>query len=160
MDSTFELDSRQLASLLEMAQCTSGDLLNELLVRIVSLDPADADSVPAVTGSPGDALDGCTGRTVREVLLDPATGVAALAALKDYAKCIVRRARTEAERAAGTALYYAAIAAALVSHNERVTEYSPQKLADGLAGMSGRDWLPPEIKALLDAAREKCSRPS
>ncbi len=164
MESTFDLNSIQLARLLTIAGSPgrqgadrpAEELVRELFARPVSLDAAVADSLPAVLGRPCDELAGHVGEAIGGLLLGPETGVEARQALKDYGKCLVRRARSESERAAATVLYYGAIAGALVFHRRKVTQHSYGKLDEGLAKLVGRPWIPPELNDLLRKARAVC----
>jgi len=164
MESTFDLNSVQLARLLTIAarpgrsaaDRPAGELLREWLARPVSLDAAEPDSLPAVLGRPCDELAGHAGRPVGALLLGPETGAPARGALKDYAKCLVRRAWSESERAAATALYYGAIAGALVFDDQKMTQHSYPKLDEGLAKLVGRHWIPPDLNDLLQKARAAC----
>jgi len=135
MASTFELKSVQLARLLEMGgdapEPAADELLREWLAQPL----------------PGNE------RSCGELLHDPAAGADALTELKDHGKRLVRGAGSEAERAAATALYYAAIAAALVHTGAKISEHPDAKLAASFADLAARPWLPPGLAELLRRAR-------
>jgi len=163
MDSTFEMKSHDIARLLVIGRDdpekdaapdeASAHLLRDLLARRVSLDVNRADSFPSVLGRPCDDVAGHADRTLADVLFDPQADLAALTALKDYGKNLVRGAWSDAERAAATTLYYGAIAAALVVHRQRITQHSVEKLDDGLAELDAKPWMPAEFVELFRKAR-------
>jgi hypothetical protein len=169
MNSTFDLNRDQLARLLAMgriddssagrslAESTPGDLLRDMMSSPLSLDPNVPDSVPFVLGHACDELAPHAGRPIGDLLAASDLDVGALRALKDYGKILVRRSRTDAERAAATALYYAAIANALVHHGQTITEHAPAALSEALGNLTARDWLPDELKNLMMRSLDACS---
>jgi hypothetical protein len=133
------------------------DLLGDILVSPLSLDAAVPDSVPFVLGRPCDELAGHKGELIGDVLLHADVELDALRALKDYGKNLVHRARGHGERAAATAVYYAAIANALVHRGERISSHPVTKLGGYLDMMAGKPWVPEELRTLYDRARRACS---
>lgn len=108
----------------------------------------------------GEAAPVAGAGPVGRLLLDPATDLATLQTLKDYGKAMVRRSASEAERAAGTAVYYAAIAAAVVFHATRITRHSYPHLAEGLVKLDAKPWLPQDLRDLFAKARAICDAPA
>ena len=163
MDSTLGMKSQDLAQLLVIGrdapekdatpEVTPGHLLDDLLARRISLDVDCAGSFPNVLGRACDEIVPHADRTLADVLFDPKADVAALMALKDYGKRLVRGAWSDAERAAATALYYGAIAAALVIHGRRITEHPVEKVDSGLAELEAMAWTPPRLVELFAKAR-------
>ncbi len=153
MESAFELKSVQLARLLELSGDAepASDAATEELLRGLLGRP-----VPQSAGVPS----GTAGRPCGEVLLDAGTGADVLAAVKEYAKDLVRRAGSESEVAVATALYYAAIAAAFVHAGTKITEHSDERVAEGLADLESRAWLPAELRQLFESARAALAQKS
>jgi hypothetical protein len=157
--STFELRPNQLARLLEMGRAEdaprtdvvddalAAELLHELLARpcpaVGAGGRAEAEAAPSA------------GACLVEGVCGPGA-VGTLKALKDRGKALARTASTASERAAGTALYYGAIAAALVRHRHRITQLSCATLAEGFTDLEGRGWVPAELKELFRGARGAC----
>ncbi len=162
-DRTADLPPDRLADLLGVGR-EAEDLdspaaaLAALLDAPASPDPASPASPSAVLGRPCHELRAYAGKSIGELLTAPDTDLAALTALKDYAKELVRRARLDSQRAAATALYYAAIAAALVGHGRRITSHDMGKLAEGLADLLARPWFPPELVGMMARARAAAER--
>ncbi len=156
MESAFELKSIQLARLLELggnAEPASDAAAEELLRGLLGRPVPPAAGVPSLAA----------GKPCGDVLADTAAGADVLGAVKEYAKGLVRSAGSEAEAAAATALYYAAIAAAFVHAGARITEHSDERAAEALADLESRAWVPDELRRLFQAARaaleEKGRRP-
>ena len=122
---------------------TAGEALAEMLAREF---PADAD------------VRALRSQTIGEVLLDSKTGVAALKMLKDSGKALVRKNASEKEKAAATAVYYAAIAGALVFRDHKITQLSYDHLDEGFAKLEKKPWVSPELKTLFARARTICQR--
>ena len=165
MDSTLGMKSQDIAQLLVIGRdepekdvtpdVTSGHLLDDLLARRISLDADRADSFPSVLGRACGDIASHTGRALSDVLFDPQADIAALTALKDYGKRLVRGAWSDAERAAATALYYGAIAAAIALHGQSITEHSVEKVNSGLAELEAMSWMPAELVELFRKARSE-----
>ncbi len=97
-----------------------------------------------------------TGATVEAMLFDRGTPVAALRALKDDSKALAGARGLEADRAAATAVYYAAIASALVFHHHKITAHAYAHLHEGLSTLGSKAWVPDAMKDLFAKAREIC----
>jgi len=131
-----------------------GDLLCDLLrcplpVREVACDP----SVPAASSSHA-GLRSVFGPCIRELLLDPKTDVATLQRIKDYAKTLGRDAGSEVEKDVFLAVYFAAIAAAMVFHDKRITEHRDQDLTQFLDSVAHAAWMPSDLKGLFYKGQE------
>lgn len=120
----------------------------------VPLDPSQPDSLPAVLGRPCEEMGGYC--SFGELLADPQADVAAFRTLKNYAKALARRSRCFAAEATTTALYYAAIAAALVHRDARITRHGYDAVERYLEQMTKQPWLPADLKVLFRKAGDLC----
>jgi hypothetical protein len=133
-----------------------GDLLWDLLrCPLPAHEPPPDAGIPAASSS-HSGLRSVFGPPIRELLLDPKTDVAALQRIKEYAKTLGRNAGSEVEKDAFMAIYFAAIAAAMAFHNERITEHSDQDLAQFLISYERVAWMPANLRELLTKAGERC----
>jgi hypothetical protein len=165
--SMFGLGRNQLADLLRVGlesepSATDRDraiacVLEAKLASELPLDVSVADSLPAVLGRPCDCLRGYRGRSTAEVLLDPQADVSALTVLKDYAKELVRRSRSEVTTSVATVLYYAAIASAIVFHDTKITRHGYGQLERSFAELAGEPWLTADLQTLIAGARQICA---
>ena len=80
------------------------------------------------------------GRSLSEVLLDAATGLDLLTAIKDYSKKIYQATVSKGEHSIAAAIYYAAIAAALVHHGVKISNHSRQTLKTAFEDLLGKQF--------------------
>ncbi len=169
-DTTYGLSPEKLGRLLAMglkngdaedglgSGHTTGEVLQDMLSRELPLDPTIPDSVPAVLNPPCDELIPATGSTIRDILLSSRTDLAVVKTVKDYGKQLARRGGSEAAQAAATVLYYAAIAAALVFHQHKISQHSYQKLDKAFTELEQKPWVSPELKGLFQKAQGICGQ--
>ncbi len=167
-DRTYGLSPARLGRLLalgqqggsEQANPRHGPTLSELLREILSsdlpLDPTSPDSLPVVLNWPSHEVLAVSGQTIGELLLDCRTDLEVIKALKDYAKELVHRGRPRSKQTVVTAIYYAAIANALVFHQHRITKYSYCSLQEAYTELEQKPWIPSELKELFRRARSAC----
>jgi hypothetical protein len=91
-------------------------------------------------------------RTFGNLLRHPSPPLDLLRFTKDFAKA--RRAEPDAAfpQEIATALYYAAIAVALVRQHQKLTELDPQTLCQGLQWTAQRTWMDSDIRDTLNQA--------
>jgi hypothetical protein len=92
------------------------------------------------------------GRSLGDVLLDPATSLTALQAIKDAWKLAAAEKTAVWRHAVAIALYYAAIASALRFHGRKITRHADDALAESFAELSRKPWMAPELAGHLEAA--------
>ena len=96
------------------------------------------------------------GKSMREALLDATTEIAAVEQIKDHARARGKTDCPEAEQAAMMALYYAAIAHALVHHGKRITAHGYGHLRSAYSQLIESKWVPEDLRALFAQARGAC----
>jgi len=79
----------------------------------------------------------------------------ALEGLKDWAKSLAKATRAEPDHTVATAVYYCAIASALLHHGRLITKYRPRELAVSFLRLSDALWMPEALRTRL---REACRR--
>ena len=168
LKSTFGLLPQRLASLLVTSSSDNdaprdaspveeaSRLLRSRLACPLPLDEAGAESLPTVLGSPCDELKPLANRTMGYVLLDPATPLSVLEMLKEYGKELADRWEDGSERIVATAIYFAATARALVSHDRKLTARSYEHLANALGMLMGKPWITQELADLFASAHRTC----
>jgi hypothetical protein len=135
---------------------SAADLLETLLAGSLPPESTAVDALPAVLARLRRDLLPLEGRPIGEVLSDPSTDLSVLKAVKAYGKRLAARNRSEPEHAAAVAVYYAAIAAALVHHGERITTHSPSYLKASFVQLGNAPWVGRKLSPLLAAAAEAC----
>jgi len=137
---------------------TPGEVLQYILANKPALDPAMPDSIPALLNRPCEEMLAVADQTMGDLLLSSTTDLAAVKTLKDYGKELVRRGGPEAEQAAATAIYYAAIAGALVFHQQKITRHPDERLLRAYRDLDQKPWIPSELKDLFERACAVCQR--
>jgi hypothetical protein len=93
------------------------------------------------------------GKPLQDVLLDNQTSLRLIRKIKEYGKKLGNRA--EPEHTVGIAVYYVAIASALLFHDDKITRHSYRYLADSLDVLD-TEWMSPKLAAHISKARQLC----
>jgi hypothetical protein len=134
----------------------AGELLEAQLASTLPLDSLVADTPPAVMGRSERERVPLSGRPLGEVLLDSATDLTTIRGIKDYGKKLAGRKDSGADHAVGIAIYYAAIASAMVFHEEKITQHSFRSLADAFDTLRQKPWVPSELSRHFLIAHGYC----
>ena len=97
------------------------------------------------------------GRAPGQVLLDPKADASHVLVVKEQAKRLARGKCSPDELASLNAIYYAAIASALVFHHEKITRHTYQTLKTSFGKLMERPWMPAELVKLFAQARKRCN---
>jgi len=167
-ETTYGLSPDRLAHLLAMGMensalagdredaATPAAFLQEMLAGRLPHDPADPDSSPSVFNKPSDNSPIPSGQTTQELLLGETTSLAFLSSLKDSAKKLARGGVPEGKQAAAIAVYYAAVASALVFQNAKITKRSYREVREAYAKLEQKSWIPSELKEMFKEAGRMC----
>ena len=130
-------------------------MLRVRLAGPLPMGPAAVEELQAVLRLRKDLLpEG--GRGLGEVLLDGKASLDSLRRIKDYGKKVGSRRGSEEQHAVAVAIYYAAIAGALLFHGRRITSYSYEALAEWFAMLADKQWMTAELAAHFAKARDLC----
>ena len=167
---TFGLKPRQLADLLGIGCGRSGleeqpdtnelkrVILSEKFTAVLPLDPDVADSLPAVLGQPCRELLSVTGKSLNDILTDPKTDISIIETIKDYGKRLSASEIEPFQQAIALTIYYSAIAAALVYHDQKISVHSYESLNHYFSMLLQKGWMLPELNELFSKARKICSK--
>lgn len=133
-------------------------LLRDLLSDVLPLSPEVLETLPGILQRLHREMPRMEGQSLFALLTDPDTSVKDLRAIKEYAKARTAAAKTEAQYEAAGAVYYGAIAAALVFHDERLTRSSYQQLRESFSLLNTKAWIAPELQRLFEQAQEHCTK--
>jgi len=97
-----------------------------------------------------------SGHSLSQLLLDPASDVDLYRTVKDYSKKIYQTTVSKGENSIAAAIYYLAIAAALVYHDTAISAHPKSTLKTAFEDLLTKMWMSPEFKELLEAARKRC----
>jgi len=129
-----------------------GDLLCDILRCPLPATDHPSDITRGVATGFGSAL----GPSLGQLLTDPKTEVTVLSRIKEYAKSLGSHATGELEKDVLLAVYFAAIAAAIVFHGQRITEHLQMNLAQFLHSYANAAWTPSGLVDLFKKASLLC----
>ena len=164
--STYGLDPQRLARILALGAeevLRQGDgedrqtekLLCRMLAERLPLRRRGASAGGGADRGSAEAPAPCD-QAIGSVLLAAGSDTGLLQAAKESAKQLVRGGGPGSQRAAATALYYAAIASALVFHNKKISRHSYDRLEKAFADLAEKPWMAAELKRLLRQAQQAC----
>ena len=81
-----------------------------------------------------------------------------LAAIKDYSKEQVVSAKTQEQTDVATVLYYAAIASALIHHQQSISRTPGKQLEQAFTQLARRVWLPTDLVTFFKQAKAQGMR--
>ena len=167
---TFGLKPRQLADLLGIGCGKSGleeqpetnelkkAMLSEKFAAVLPLDPDVGESLPAVLGRPCRELLSVTAKSLSDILTDPKTDVSIIETIKDYGKRSSALEMESFQQAVALTIYYSAIAAVLVYHDQKISAHSYESLDHYFSMLLQKGWMLPELSELFTKARKVCSQ--
>lgn len=132
------------------------DLLCRSLLKPLPLDKSQIDILPSALGQLCHSIGLLAGETISELLRSPSTDIAAIRRIKHYSKQLSTQAKSTAENDVAIAMYYAAIAHALVFHDKRITRFSFETLENSFSCLAKERWISRDLSVLLRAAGKYC----
>ena len=133
------------------------DMLDRRLGGTLPLTTIQAADLAAFVGEFRERLP-LQGRALGEVLLDEETELDTLVEIKEHGKALSTSTESEVDRDIGLAIYYAAIASAILFCGEAITTRSPKALADVLGTLIDKRWLNPKLARHLGKACKICEK--
>jgi len=133
-------------------------LLRDWLSTTLPLNRAAVRLWPKIVSHLCEQLLPFAGDSFDRLLEDPKTDISALKQIKDFGKKLVEGAQSEVEHDAAAAIYYAAIASALVFHGRRITTLSYEDLTNSFSALLESSWLTPNLVRLFKKAHKFCQR--
>jgi hypothetical protein len=169
---TFGLSPDRIAELLSMgsdAAAPTGkpdsdearaELLLDRLAGALAPDTSFSRFVPDIPEGLLDALPFCAGANVGDLLLNQDVSVALLRRVKDDNGQWSQRADTKVQKDVAVAIYYAAIAAALIFHRHKISGFSFAELGKAFGMLRQKSWIPRDMRDMYDKAIAVCRDPS
>ena len=134
-----------------------GPILQHQLSVVLDLGESAAPAHDVGALAPGPSPEACTPSpvvTIGQVLFDRST-VAQLVAIKDFAKANASHPDSALPRDVAEVLYYLAIAAGMVRHDQRLTRLANPDLSAGLRWALSQPWMDARGCAVLQKALQK-----
>jgi len=141
----------------ETQEKNRASVLLDVLGSKLPINPALIESLPPVLRALSEELKSVSGLPLGDLLQDSRTKIAVIRKTKDFAKELGNSAKDKIERDVALAVYFAAIATALVFHDARISQYSYKKLAQSFEALAERDWIIPDLAKLYKEARKYCT---
>lgn len=123
------------------------EMLCDLLAQPFSSRLRKCDSLTSTVSHIPQLIDTLSDKTIKELLLDPKTSISIIRQIKDFSKDLSSTSRCKMEHDVANVLYYAAIAHALVYHEEKITSFSDEELQKAFLKLKREKWV---IKSLVE----------
>lgn len=171
---TFGLSHEKLARLWEIGDDTPtaqdgptkeqkrAELLRDRLAEPLPLEPTVARTLPATLSYVLDEFTPFVGCSVEALLFDPDSDPSVIWQIKEQYRQKAESCPSELERQVATVIYYAAIASALLFHEEtlfrvnRITLFSYRELEEHFSQLLDIDWLTQDLAHLFKRACAIC----
>jgi len=165
--STFGMTIRQIRELFDVGRELRGgpegcdneakrELLESRLAENLPLDRAQIQQLPEILGQLYQATGQLAGDVIGEILKNPSSDLRTIRRVKRHAKRLAAKAASSEEHDAAAAVYYAAIAHALVFQDQRITQFPMPALAQTYSRLSEEIWISKELVALFKQAGAYC----
>jgi hypothetical protein len=138
------------------------DLLRDQLAESLPLDPTVRSALPEALGHVLEQFNPLAGCSVGSLLLDPDTDPAVVRQIKDRYRQKAESCLSAPERQVATAIYYAALAHALLFQEKslfrenRITTFSYRDLEEYFSQWLRVCWLTPDLAGLFKRAHGVC----
>lgn len=118
------------------------------------MDKSKAEVVQILVGQICESVLPDRGRPLGDVLLDKDTPIERIEYIKGYGKELSRS--REPHHSVGIAVYYAAIASALLYHDTKITKHSYAYLRDSFEHIE--EWMPDHMVRHISKAKQLCRK--
>jgi hypothetical protein len=132
------------------------DLLYDLLASALPVSPTMREALPPVLREQSEGLRSVAGQPMGELVQSPRTDISTIRRIKDFAKESGTASTAGAETDAFLALYYAAIASALLFHDVKISKHPWMDLAQYFRSLAESTWVLPEFRDFLLKAHKYC----
>jgi len=139
----------------ETAADTSAQLLEARLAGVLALDTTVLHNLPAVIAQLDKDIFTGPGLPLGRVLTDPKSDIQTIKNIKRYAKNISSNKNHQAQHTVAIAVYYAAIANALLFHNAKITTHSDEALKAQFKKLSDKPWMSKDLAHLFTKAAKQ-----
>jgi len=128
--------------------------LAELLLNTLPVPPVVIDQLPDNLVEVFLDLRSVAGEPLGKLLANPKADLAHLQKIKDYAK--EQGVDHPEDQEEYLIVYYAAIAGAMVYHQEKMSQYNWRELEKAFDSLCEKDWLPKAFRLLFAQSRNYC----
>lgn len=166
---TYGTDPQRMADMLDMGTGPDSDeltpdeareeLLGKRLRGSLPLTQTQANDLAVIAGELRERLP-LQGRALGEVILDKETELEVFVKIKEYGKALSIATESDVERDVGLAIYYAAIASAILFCSQMISSYSFEALAGAFGTLveKHKRWMNPKLDRHFAKARKVCRK--
>jgi hypothetical protein len=137
---------------------TKANLLCDKLAQKLPFDHVVSHLLPKALAQVCKDVQPFAGNSYGILVNDPLTTVTILKRIKDNNKKLSQYVSSNAEYDVITVIYYAAIASALVYHDQLITSFSYSHLNDKYTSLLENTWLTSDLRNLFQKALNCCNR--
>ncbi|MCP4614239.1 MAG: hypothetical protein GY845_36605 [Planctomycetes bacterium] len=137
---------------------TKAELLRDRLAQKIPLDHVVAQILPKALAQICKDIQPFTGNSYGILLNDPLTDVTIIKKIKDNTKKLSQYINSDTEYDVITVIYYAAIASALIYHDQRITSFSYSHLNDKYISLLENTWLTSDLRNMFQKALNCCGQ--
>ena len=94
--------------------------------------------------------------TIGDLLCNHKTTTSILKRLKNFGRNLFSKGKIASQSDVGLAIYYGAIANALIFHDVRITRLSYPDLNRSFIALADKEWMSPQLQSLFQRAHEYC----
>lgn len=134
----------------------TGELLRDHLAQPFPLDQLLGLPVPWLSRLPCLPAALIPAESIGMLLKKPKTSTSVLKKLKQYGRTLFSEGKNQSDRDVGLAIYYGAIANALVFHDTLITRFGYVELDESFAALTGKTWMSGNLRMLFEKARQHC----
>ena len=110
------------------------------------LEPEQIEQIPAILSQLCNTMGILSGDTIITLLKNPWTELDIIKKVKAYSKEISSGIKGQPDYEVAAAIYYGAIASALLFHNKKITTHSYEKLVTSFKRMIEKSWISTDLK--------------
>jgi hypothetical protein len=159
-----ELNDRQKTRLLSLAlepepsdpPLDEDEEKGDLLCDVLRCPLPPGEHVPHISKGVSQEFRSVFGPSLGQLLTDPGIDITVLRQIKEYAKALGRTAGSDVEKEVFFAVYFGAIARALTSHGEYITEHADEDLIQFFGTYARAAWMRVDLRELFAKAAEDC----
>jgi hypothetical protein len=93
---------------------------------------------------------------IRNLLNNPETDLEIIEKIKEHGKRLTTETSSEAEHETANVIYYAAVASALIFHDDKITQFPLKKLEKAFSVFVDTEWVSSDLIDLFKKAVEYC----
>jgi len=138
------------------------DLLYDILINALPVDGTTVASLPPVLRSLSGKLYSVAGEPLGDLLQNPETDISVIERIKNYAKDCAEQLETagksKAEKDIFLAIYFTAIASALLFCHKKITQHSYENLRRFFSSYAEKTWVLDELRIHFEKALQYCQK--